>query len=416
MLFPKGHCGGIKKSSTLLQERRDNMTVERPPRKSFLPAFRHTIGEEEIAEVVDTLRSDWITTGPRTHDFEDQFKEYVGCDHAVAVNSCTAAMHLSLIAAGIGRGHEVITTPFTFAATAEVIIHQQAKPVFVDIEPDTYNIDSSKIEEKISERTRAIMPVHYAGHPCEMHTILQVADQHRLKVVEDAAHAFGAAINNTMIGSLGDATCFSFYATKAITTGEGGMVTTNDDRLAENIRLLSLHGLSKDAWKRYSHEGTWYYDIICPGYKYNMMDVQAAIGIHQLKRAPEMQKRREEIARKYTKALRTIPEITLPRIKKNVRHAWHLYPILINADLLSISRNGFIDVLKSENIGTSVHFIPLHLHPYYQRTYGYKRGDFPVAESAFDRTVSLPIYPRMSENDVDDVIASVRKVVDQHGS
>jgi dTDP-4-amino-4,6-dideoxygalactose transaminase len=416
VLVPKGHSGSIKKSNAPLQEDRDNMKVERPPRKSFLPAFRHTIGEEEIAEVVDTMRSDWITTGPRTHYFEDQFKEYVGCDYAIAVNSCTAALHLSLVAAGIEQGHEVITTPFTFAATAEVIIHQKAEPVFVDIEPDTYNIDASKIEEKVSERTRAIIPVHYAGHPCEMRTILEIADQHRLKIIEDAAHAFGAAINNTMIGSLGSATCFSFYATKAITTGEGGMVTTNDGLLAEKIRLLSLHGISKDAWTRYSHEGTWRYNVLYPGYKYNMMDIQAAIGIHQLKKAPEMQKRREEIAKKYTKAFGNIPEITTPCIKKNVRHAWHLYPLLINTNLLSISRNGFIDALRSENIGSSVHFIPLHLHPYYQHTYGYKRGDFPVAESVFDHTVSLPIYPRMIEDDVDDVIASVCKVVDQHGS
>jgi dTDP-4-amino-4,6-dideoxygalactose transaminase len=320
-------------------------------------------------------------------------------------------MHLSLVAAGIEDGHEVITTPFTFAATAEVIIHQHAKPVFVDIEPETYNIDVSKIEETIGEQTRAIMPVHYAGHPCEIGTILQIADEHNLKVIEDAAHAFGAAIDNKMVGSFGRATCFSFYATKAVTTGEGGMVTTNDHLLAEKIRLLSLHGISRDAWRRYSHEGTWHYDILCPGYKYNMMDIQAAIGIHQLKKAPEMQKRRAEIAKKYTKAFRDLPEIITPCTKKNVRHAWHLYPLLINNDLLSISRNEFIEALKSENIGTSVHFIPLHLHPYYRHKYGYKRGDFPVAESVFDHEISIPIYPTMTDEDVHDVIDAVKKLI-----
>jgi dTDP-4-amino-4,6-dideoxygalactose transaminase len=405
----------VSKNRARCARRLANVNGRRPTRKSFLPPFRHAIGEEEIAEVVDTMRSDWLTTGPKTHYFEDRFKEYVGCDHAVAVSSCTAAMHLSLVAAGIEDGHEVITTPFTFAATAEVIIHQHAKPVFVDIEPDTYNIDVSKIEETIGEQTRAIMPVHYAGHPCDMHAITQIADQHKLQIIEDAAHAFGAAINNRLIGSFSKATCFSFYATKVITTGEGGMVTTNDGSFAEKIRLLSLHGLNKDAWKRYSRQGAWYYDILCPGYKCNMTDIQAAIGIHQLKKAPEMQQRRKDIAQRYTKAFKSIPEITTPSSKKNVQHSWHLYPVLINTDLLNISRNGFIDALRSENIGTSVHFIPLHLHPYYRRVYHYKRGDFPVAESVFDRTVSLPIYSRMTDNDVSDVIASISKVVDEHG-
>jgi len=388
------------------------MNTRRPPRKSYLPPFRHTIGDEEIREVVDTMRSDWITTGPKTHLFEDLFRQHVGSNCAVAVNSCTAALHLSLIATGIGRGKEVITTPFTFAATAEVIIQQQAEPIFVDIEPDTYNIDPLKIEEKLSGRTAAILPVHYAGHPCEMDTILEIASEHKLRIIEDAAHALGAYLNDRAIGSFGDLTCFSFYATKNITTAEGGMVTTDDESLAEKIRLLSLHGISKDAWKRYGYDGSWQYEIQCLGYKYNMTDIQAAIGIHQLKKAFEMQKSRELIAKKYTKAFRSVPEITIPTVKKNVRHAWHLYPILVNTELLSINRNRFIEALKAENIGTSVHFIPLHLHPYYRQRYGFKRGDFPIAESVFDREISLPIYPRMTADDVGDVIAAVQRVVD----
>jgi dTDP-4-amino-4,6-dideoxygalactose transaminase len=385
-------------------------------RPSFLPPFRHTIGEEEISEVVDTLRSDWITTGPKTSRFEESFREFIGCKHAVAVSSCTAALELSLASVGVGKGDEVITSPFTFAATAEVIIHQNATPRFADVEKETYNLSPEEVVDNVSANTKAIIPVHYGGQPCEMDELAKIAAEYDLAIIEDAAHAFGASYKNRMIGTVGDSTCFSFYATKNITTADGGMVTTNSDTIAAKVRILSLHGISKDAWKRYSDEGTWHYEILLPGYKYNMTDIQAAIGIHQLRKAPEMQKRREEIATKYTKAFENIPEITTPCTKKNVKHAWHLYPLLINANLLSISRNGFIEALKSENIGTSVHFIPLHLHPYYKDTYGYKRGDFPIAESVFDREISLPIYPRMTEDDVDDVIASVHKVVDEHGA
>jgi len=386
----------------------------KPVRNDFLPPFRPMIGDEEINEVVDTLKSGWITTGPKTHKFEQLFKEYIGSKHAIALNSCTAGLHLSLVACGIGDSDEVITSPFTFAATANVITHQKAKPVFVDIEKDTYNIDPDRIEEAVTEKTKAIISVHYAGHPCEMDKILKIANEYGLTVIEDAAHALGATYKGKKIGTIGDFTCFSFYATKNMTTAEGGMVTTDNNELAEKIRIISLHGISKDAWKRYSSEGSWYYEVLYPGYKYNMTDVQASLGIHQLKKLNHMQKRRVEIARRYNEAFEGLPEIIIPCVKKYVHHAWHLYPILINTDLLRIDRNKFIEALKTVNIGTSVHFIPLHLHPYYHDKFGFKRGDFPNAEYVYEREVSLPIYPKMTDKDVEDVIIAVKKIVSHY--
>ena len=380
-------------------------------RTTFLPPFKHSIDEEEINEVVDTLKSDWITTGPKTFQFEESFCKAVDSKYAIAVNSCTAALHLSLAALDIRKGDEVITTPFTFAATSEVVIHQNAKPILVDIDPKTYNIDPDKIENSITDKTKAIIPVHYAGHPCEMDEIMKIARENNLFVIEDAAHAIGTAYKDRLIGSIGDATCFSFYATKNLTTAEGGMVTTNNKDLAEKIRILSLHGISKDAWKRYSSEGSWYYEILYPGYKYNMNDVQASIGIQQLKKLDAMQNRRNEIAETYNKSFKDIPEIITPKIEKYIKHAWHLYPLLINSDLQNINRNEFIESLKSENIGTSVHFIPLHLHPYYQKNHDFKLGDFPIAESVYNREISLPIYPKMSDKDVMDVINAVKKTI-----
>jgi dTDP-4-amino-4,6-dideoxygalactose transaminase len=381
-------------------------------REHYLPPFRHTIEEEEIAEVVDTLKSDWVTTGPKTKDFEERFKKYLGCRHAVAVNSCTAALHLSLAACGISHKDEVITSPFTFAATAEVIIHRGATPKFADIERETFNIDPVQIVEKISERTRAIIPVHYAGHPCEMDEIKEIAEDHDLVVIEDAAHALGASYKKKKIGTIGDSTCFSFYATKNITTGEGGMLATDKDEIAEKASILSLHGISKDAWKRYSSEGAWAYEILFAGYKYNMSDMQAAIGIHQLRKIERMQNRRAEIARKYNKALADIPEIVTPTTKRHVVHAWHLYPILINPDLLTVDRNEFVERLRSENIGTSVHFKPLHLHPYYRTRYAFSGGEFPNSEEIFSREVSLPLYPRMTDQDVMDVVEAIERIAD----
>ena len=386
----------------------------KPVRSSFLHPFKHSIGQEEIDEVVDTLKSDWITTGPKTFKFEEIFFEYVNSKYAIAVNSCTAALHLAVIALGIGNCDEVITTPYTFAATAEVVINSNAKPVFVDVEKDTYNIDPAKIEEKITDKTKAIIVVHYAGHACEMDKIMEIAEKYDLYVIEDAAHAIGSKYKDKKIGSIGDATCFSFYATKNITTAEGGMITTNRGDLADKMRILSLHGISKDAWKRYSSEGSWYYEIAYSGYKYNMSDLQASIGIHQMKKLDQMQKRREEIADMYNKSFGPIPQIKTPTVKSYATHAWHLYPIQVNSDLLSINRNEFIEALKAENIGTSVHFIPLHLHPYYKEKYGFKGDDFPNAESLYQNEISLPIYPKMEDKDVEDVISAVKKIIDYY--
>jgi len=386
----------------------------KPVRSSFLPPFRHSIGEEEINEVVDTLKSDWVTTGPKTFNFEDIFSKKVDSKYAIAVSSCTAALHLAIVALGIGEGDEVITTPFTFAATAEVVENEKAKPVFVDVEKDTYNIDPARIEEKITDKTRAIIVVHYAGHACEMDRIMDIAKKNDLYVIEDAAHAIGSKYNNKSIGSIGDVTCFSFYATKNITTAEGGMITTDNEELADKMRILSLHGISKDAWKRYSSEGSWYYEILYSGYKYNMSDLQASIGIHQIGKLDQMQKRREEIADKYNKSFAEIPQLTTPTVKNYATNAWHLYPVQVNDDLLSINRNDFIEALKAENIGTSVHFIPLHLHPYYKEKYGFKGSSFPNAEFLYNHEISLPIYPKMADEDVDDVISAVKKIINYY--
>ena len=386
----------------------------KPVRDSYLPPFKHSIGEDEINEVVDTLKSDWITTGPKTFKFEDLFSKKVNSKYAIAVNSCTAAMHLAIIALGIKNGDEVITTPYTFAATAEVITNANAKPVFVDVEKDTYNIDPNKIEEKITDKTKAIIVVHYAGHACEMDKIMDIARKFDLYVIEDAAHAIGSKYKDKMIGSVADITCFSFYATKNITTAEGGMITTNDGDLADKMRMLSLHGISKDAWKRYSSEGSWYYEILYSGYKYNMSDLQASIGIHQLKKLDQMQDRREEIVDKYNKSFNKLPQIITPTVKSYTKHAWHLYPIQINEELLTINRNKFIEALKAENIGTSVHFIPLHLHPYYKEKFDFKSSDFPNAFSLYNNEISLPIYPKMEDKDVEDVIFAVEKIIDYY--
>jgi len=388
----------------------------KPVRAEFLPPFRPTIGEEEIKEVADTLRSDWISLGPKTYAFEEMFREYVGCEHAIGVSSCSAGLHLSLIALQVGQGDEIITTPFTFVSTANVIVHVGATPVFVDIDPQTYNLDPGKIENAVTEKTKAILPVHYAGNPCDMDRILNIAEKYDLRVIEDAAHATGAIYKNRKIGAIGDLTSFSFYATKNLTTGEGGMVTTNSSQLAEKTRLLRLHGMSRDAWKRYHAAGSWYYEVLAPGYKYNMTDIQASIGIHQLKKMEQMQRRREDIARSYDEAFKDLPGIVRPIVSEHVHHAWHLYPILLDLILLKVDRNAFVEALRAENVGTSVHFIPIHLHPYYRDRFSFRAGDFPNSEYVYEREISLPIYPRMTDSDVDDVIAAVRKVAQHYAA
>ncbi len=379
----------------------------------WVPFHRPEITEDEIQSVVATLRSGWLTTGPKVKRFEEQFAGYLGCRHAVAVNSGTAALHLALDAVGIKEGDEVIVPTMTFAATAEVVFYLKAKPVLVDCRPDTLNIDPEQIENAITSKTRAIIPVHFGGQPCEMDRILEIARQYKVKVIEDAAHALPASYRDKKVGAIGDITCFSFYATKTITTGEGGMATTENSEWAERMRMMSLHGISHDAWKRYTKEGSWYYEILNPGFKYNLTDIAAAIGIEQLKKCDEFRKAREKIAKIYDTSFADLEEIQTPVRRSGTEHAWHLYVIELNLDHLQITRNQFIDALREEQIGTSVHFIPLHLHPYYRDKFGYHPSDFPNASSAFERIVSLPIYPRMTEADVESVIGAVRKIVKQ---
>ncbi|MHB8125729.1 MAG: DegT/DnrJ/EryC1/StrS family aminotransferase [Desulfitobacteriaceae bacterium] len=382
-------------------------------RQEFLPYGLPLIEEDDIAGVVDSLRSNWIAKGPKTMEFEKRFAEYVGVKYAVALNSCTAALHLSLVAAGIREGDEVLTTPMTFAASANVIIHTGAKPLFVDIDPVTMNIDPKKIREKITSRTKAIIPVHLAGHPCEMDEIMALAREYNLFVLEDAAHAVYTQYKEKMIGSIGNATAFSFYATKNLVTGEGGMVTTNDKALYDKIRVISTHGMSRNAWNRYDVEGSWYYEILYPGYKDNMSDIMAGLGLSQLSKLERMQGLRQEIANYYHAEFGKLPEIEVPVELDYARHAWHLYIIKLNLDRLMIDRGRFIEELKEEKIGTSVHFIPLHLHPYYRDTYGYQQGDFPVAEGIFERIISLPLYPKMSMQDARDVVEAVKQIIER---
>jgi len=381
----------------------------------FIPFSLPYIDEEEINAVKETLTSGWLTTGPKVKEFEREFADFVGAKHAVAVNSCTAALHLALEAIDLKEGDEVITSPMTFAATAEVVRYFKAKPVFVDIQPDTMNIDPQKIAEYLHNadisKVKAILPVHYAGHPCDMDKIIEIARNYNLKVIEDAAHAFPARYKGKMIGTIGDITCFSFYPTKPITTGEGGMAATNNPEWAERMQIMSLHGISKDAWKRYTTKGSWYYEIIAPGYKYNLTDIAAAIGLAQLKKATLFLEKRRQIAFMYNQAFKDMPEIEIPFVKKDVEHSWHLYVIKLNLERLSIDRNQFIEALREKNIGCSVHFIPLHIHPYYQKTYGYRPEDYPVAYNVYQRIVSLPIYPKMTDEDVDRVISAVKEVV-----
>lgn len=382
--------------------------------EGFIPYCLPTLDDSEIDEVVDTLRSGWLTTGPKVARFEEAFRQYAGSAHALAVNSCTGGLHLSLAALRIGAGDEVITTTLTFCATANVAVHLGATPVLADITLDDYNIDPADVERRITPRTKAIMPVHYAGQPCRMDEIMDIAERHNLAVIEDAAHAVGAEYKGRRIGDIGHATSFSFYATKNMTTGEGGMVTTNDDELAERVRLLTLHGMSHDAWDRYSDKGSWYYEVLAPGYKYNMMDLQAALGLHQMEKLESFIEERQKQASLYQRYLGDVEEIILPVSRPDVRHVWHLYAIRVVADRLTIGRGEFIEELRERGIGTSVHFIPIHCHPWYREQYGYKQGDFPNAEAVYEGLISLPLYPRLGEEGVARVSQAVRDVVSKH--
>jgi perosamine synthetase len=383
-------------------------------RANFLPFALPDTDGDELAEIQEALESGWITTGPKTRRFEAAFTATVGARHAIAVNSCTAAMHLALDALGLQRGDEVITTPYTFAATAEVVRYFDARPVLVDVDARSLNMRPELLEAAITSRTRAIIPIHIAGLPADLDGIHEVARRHDLPVIEDAAHAFPARYKGRMIGCQSQFTCFSFYATKTITTGEGGMICTDDDTWAERCRIMALHGISKDAWKRYTAEGAWYYEIVAPGYKYNMADLAAALGLAQLRKAERMAERRRVIAQQYNRAFADSPELQIPHDRPDCQHAWHLYMLRLNLDRLCIDRGRFIERLKQHNIGTSVHFIPLHMHPYYRQTYGYRPDDFPVAHGEYLREISLPIYSKMSDADVLDVIDAVQTITEQH--
>lgn len=378
---------------------------------NFLPFALPDITDAEINEVVDTLKSGWITTAAKTRRFEQEFAAYVGARHAVAVNSCTAALHLALEAAGVTAGDEVLVPTMTFAATAEVVRYLDAKPVLVDCRDSDLTMDPADLERRITPRSRAVIPVHYAGTSCDMDAIQALARRHQLTVIEDAAHALPTRYHGRTIGTIGDLTCFSFYATKTLTTGEGGMITTDNEAWAERMRIMSLHGISKDAWKRYTASGSWYYEIVAPGYKYNMTDIAAAIGLQQLRRCDAMSARRREIAMTYLRELGDCQELQLPAETPEVQHAWHLFVVRLRPATAKVSRAQFIEALRQQGIGTSVHFIPLHLHPYYRETYGYTPADLPVAARAYENIVSLPIYSHMTEGDVARVVAAVRKTL-----
>ena len=394
-------------------------------RDKFLPFSPPLIGEEEINEVVDTLRSEWITTGPKVKRFEEDFAQFVKAPDALAVSSCTAAMHLALLALGIGAGDAVITTPLTFCSGVHVIEQVGATPILCDVEADTLNLDPNGIRHQIERakrdlglRVKAIMPVHLYGHPCDRDAILKIAAEYHLAVIEDAAHSLPATYKGKAIGSLTATdsvpvlTCFSFYATKNLTTAEGGMLTGHKGLLDE-ARRWSLHGMDRDAWKRYGANGSWFYDVVCPGFKYNMTDIQAALGLQQLKKLPQFHARRRLIAQRYRSAFGSCAELEIPTERTDVEHAWHLYALRLKLERAGITRDEFIAEMRDRNIGCSVHFIPIHLHQYYRQKYRYKPEDFPIALREYQRMVSLPLSPRMTEEDVEDVISAINSIVAQ---
>ena len=382
-------------------------------RKTFLPFSPPAIGDEEIREVVDTLKSDWLSTGPKTKAFEEEFRRFVGAEAALALNSCTAGLHLALVAHGIGPGDEVIAPTMTFCATVNVIEHVGARPVLADIEPQTFTLDPQHVEGLITERTRAIMVVHYGGHPALMDDLEAIARRHGLILIEDAAHALPTYLGDRLIGSEGNLTAFSFYATKNMTTGEGGMLV-GPEELVERARIYSLHGMSRDAWKRYGKGGSWKYDVVVPGFKYNLSDIQAALGLWQLRKLPQFHRKRQEIVRRYTEAFSDHPALDFIRERPGTTSAWHLFVLKLNLEALRIDRDRFIEALAERNIGASVHFIPVHVHPYYREKYGYRPEDLPVAWREYQRIISLPLNNRMTLGDADDVIAAVLEIANAH--
>jgi dTDP-4-amino-4,6-dideoxygalactose transaminase len=382
--------------------------------ETFLPYNLPDISDAEVDAVTDVLRSGWLAPGPRARAFEADFAAHTGARHAVAVDSATAGLHLALLTLGVGPGDEVITTPLTFAASVNVIIHCGATPVLADIDASDYCIDPAAVEHAVTPRTKAVMPVHHGGAACRMDEIVDIARRHGLRVVDDAAHALDTHIGDRPIGGFADATVFSFYPTKNVTSARGGMITTDDDALAERCRLLALHGLSSDAWDRYTERGSWAYRVLAPGYNYAMTDFQAALGHAQFARLAEFQAKRRALAARYNRRFATLPEVVPPFERPGTTHAWHLYVLRFRADRLTINRDQVMVKLKEAGIGASVHFIPIHHHPYYRETFGWAPGDFPVADAAFEAIVSLPLYSRMSETDVDRVCDAVEGIVRAH--
>jgi perosamine synthetase len=376
-----------------------------------VPFHRAAVGEEEAQAVSEVIRSGWMTMGPKTFEFEKEFAKYVGASHAIAVSTGTAALHLALEAAGVGPGDEVLLPTTTFTATAEAVTYLGARPVLVDIDPATMNLDPEDAARRVTPKTKAVIPVHLGGQPCHMDEIAELAGANNLRIVEDAAHALPSEYRGQRIGRISEFTCFSFYATKTLTTGEGGMITTENPAAADRIRLMRLHGIERDAWKRYRSDGSWRYEVLEAGFKYNLTDFQSAMGLVQLRKCDKMREAREKIAQRYSKAFAPLEELVIPEVIPDRRTSWHLYILRLRQDRLSIDRDGFIRSLNEKGIGCSVHFIPLHLQPYYQRVLGYKAGDFPNAERQYNACLSLPIFPGMKDEEIEYVIRSVRDTV-----
>jgi perosamine synthetase len=381
-----------------------------PVRKTLLPYGRQTIAEDDIQAVVEVLRSDWLTTGPKVAEFEEAVAAWVGAKHAISFSSGTAALHAAAFAAGLKPGDEAITTPITFAATSNCVLYQGATPVFADVNADTLNLDPEQVAARITPRTRAIIPVDYAGHPADLDAIQEVASWHNCVVIEDASHALGAGYKGRRVGGIADMTVFSFHPVKHLATGEGGMVTTNRADLAETLGRFRNHGISSDARQRQS-EGQWHYEMVLLGFNYRLTDVACALGISQLKKLEENLSRRRAIAARYNSAFREIDSLMLPAVRAGANPAWHLYPIRLNLERLSADRGRVFRALRAENIGVNVHYIPVHLHPYYRDQLGHRAGEYPVAENAYERLISLPMFHGMTDQDVDDVIAAVKKVM-----
>ncbi|MEE9324152.1 MAG: DegT/DnrJ/EryC1/StrS family aminotransferase [Dehalococcoidia bacterium] len=389
----------------------------KPRREALLPFYRPSIDEAEVAAVTEVLKSGWLTTGPKVAAFEKAFAEYVDANHAVAVSSCTAGMHLALECVGIGPGDEVLVPTMTFAATAEVVIHAGATPILVDCRLDDLTMEPDAAEALLRDRThrgkiKAIMPVHIGGYPCEMEPILALAESYGLHVIEDAAHALPARYNGRLIGGIGHLTAFSFDAVKSITTGEGGMVTTSEEPHAERLRLLRNHGIDRDSWNRYGDRSSWHYQVMEAGYKYNLSDIAAAIGIEQLKKSRRFYEARREYAELYSRAFKDMPELTVSAPRAYQEVSWYLYIIKLNLERLRITRDEFVRQLREENIQASVHFIPLHLQPLYRLSYGYTLEDCPAASTLAQRIVSLPLYAALKPSDIEDVIIAVKKIIE----